>query len=150
MRRPRTYESDETHSIRRAATGKSRAKVKLRRRAVWRKRKGVECGGERSKAKDPALTFFAFLRYSKMIECILVWPTKGAGHTSVPLCSRLRRLRITKNAQEISDPIDEQEHRDPDVTPGQSVPCRNVRKCVPAHRQVRGVDMTNVGDGQPD
>lgn len=79
---------------------------------------------------------------------ILVWPTKAAGHTSLAFCSRLRRLRISKNSQEISDPIDEQECRDPDVTPGQSVPCRNVCERVPAHRQVRGVDMAYVGNGK--
>lgn len=94
------------------------------------------------------LCFFFCVQQEKDRVHILVWPTKAAGHTSLAFCSRLRRLRISKNAQEISDPIDEQERRDPDVTPGQSVPCRNVCKRIPAHRQVRGVDMANVGNSK--
>lgn len=96
------------------------------------------------------LCFFLGSKKKKDRVHILVRPTKAVGHTSLAFCSRLRRLRITKNAQQVRDPIDEQERRDPDVTPGQGVPSRNVCKRLPAHPQIGCVDMAYIGDGQSD
>ena len=48
----------------------------------------------------------------------------------------------------MGDPVDEQEAGRPDVPPRQRVPGPDVHEGVPAHRQVRGVEMADVGDGE--
>lgn len=48
------------------------------------------------------------------------------------------------------DPVDEQKPGRADVSPRQRIPGPDVNERVPAHRQIRGVDVTDVGDGEAD
>lgn len=60
----------------------------------------------------------------------------------------LRRFCSPEYAQEIAQTIDKEKCGRADVSPSQSIPRANIRKCSPAHPHVRGVDMTDVGNGQ--
>lgn len=49
---------------------------------------------------------------------------------------------------QICNTVNENKRCDANISPRQGVPGTDVRKGFPAHSQIRGIDVTNIGNGQ--
>lgn len=65
-----------------------------------------------------------------------------------PLLPTLHRLRKPKKAPKICQTINKQKPCDGDIPPSKQIPPRHIHKRLPAHGEIRRVDVSKVRNGQ--
>lgn len=67
-----------------------------------------------------------------------------------PLLPTLHRLRNPQNTPKIRQTINKQKPCDGDIPPSKQIPPRHIHKRLPAHGEIRRVDVSKVRNGQTD